>query len=135
MSGFRTNVPVRFSDIDMFGHVNSPVYLTYCEINRVAMFEKLRQEAGPDLMNRGFVVAETHIRYLKPVTLEDGSVKVSCTVGRLGRSSIQLSYRMEVAGEAVAEAELAVVLVSGDSSRPMSEVEREWFTAYQPVAS
>ena len=131
MTDFHVNVPVRFNDIDMFGHVNSPVYLSYCEINRVAMFTRMHEETGSNLMARGFVVAETHIRYLIPVTLEHEFIHVSCSVGRIGRSSFQLNYAVKVDDVMAAEAEVTVVLVGNSASRPMTDQERDWLTAFK----
>jgi len=38
---YKTLIPIRFADIDAFGHVNNAIYLTYFEIARSAYWEEV----------------------------------------------------------------------------------------------
>ena len=43
MSALTLRVPIRFSDIDAFNHVNHTRYLSYCEDHRMEMLADLRK--------------------------------------------------------------------------------------------
>ncbi|QBI20063.1 acyl-CoA thioesterase [Egibacter rhizosphaerae] len=67
-----TELDVRFSDLDPYGHVNHAVYLTYCEIGRVAALEAVGMPL--DRMQRdGFHVpiVEVLVRFEQPAVLGD----------------------------------------------------------------
>ncbi|MET3979835.1 acyl-CoA thioester hydrolase [Mucilaginibacter sp. UYP25] len=85
---YKTDIAIRFSDIDARGHVNNAVYLTYFE---VARFNYWRDVAHWDLKEIGIVVGRSEIHYLKPVTIDD---KLVCYVRvvRIGNSSFDVMH-------------------------------------------
>ncbi|WP_417662737.1 acyl-CoA thioesterase [Pseudomonas sp.] len=84
-------IPVRWGDMDSYGHVNNTLYLQYLEEARVAWFEC----AGISLNSSAIapVVLQTLHTYLKPVT-HPATVKVELFLGAIGRSSLVLEHRL-----------------------------------------
>jgi acyl-CoA thioester hydrolase len=85
---FKTDIAIRFSDIDARGHVNNAVYLTYFE---VARFNYWRDVAHWNLKEIGIVIGRSEIHYLKPVTIEDTLV-CYVRVTRIGNSSFDVMH-------------------------------------------
>ncbi len=133
-------VPIRFSDIDSFRHVNHAKLLTYCEDHRTAMLPVLETECGTTWTDQGFVLAHLTADFLKPVTLADGEVDVAFSVVRTGRTSVTVHYelRMPVGSRApgtpVARVEQVLVIIGPDGPRPLSANERDWFARFKRPA-
>ncbi|HEY1007100.1 MAG TPA: acyl-CoA thioesterase, partial [Sphingobacteriaceae bacterium] len=87
---FRTEVPTRFSDFDLFGHVNNAVYLTYFEMARSAFWEQIIRW---DWDAMGIIIAQAEIRYLKPILLND-TVQAYVKTSRVGTTSFDLEYTL-----------------------------------------
>ncbi|MBE9583636.1 acyl-CoA thioesterase [Mucilaginibacter sp. JRF] len=85
---FKTDIPIRFSDLDAYGHVNNAVYLTYFEIARSSYWS---EAIGWDQKMAGVILGRSEINYLKPLTLND---KISCYVRttRIGNSSFDMMH-------------------------------------------
>lgn len=85
---FRTDIPIRFSDIDSLGHVNNAVYLTYFEIARTNYW---KDAIGWDWNNVGIIIGRSEINYLKQITVQD---KIACYVRtiRIGNSSFDVMH-------------------------------------------
>ena len=120
-------VEIRWSDVDAYMHVNNAVYATYLEECRDEWVDRALGELG-DAWD--FVLARFAIDFRRELRLEDEEVVVSCTLQRIGNSSVTLSEEIRTReGELSAEAE--AVLVARDRelgrSRPLTEAEREAF--------
>ena len=65
-----TNISIRFSDIDMAGHVHNSKYLCYFEQGRI---DFLSQIAGKNWnwKKKGIVLGKNEVEYLKPIYLTD----------------------------------------------------------------
>jgi len=88
---YSTTIDLRFSDLDLYGHVNSAVFFTYLETARVKLF----MEAFQKLMDQGIfiVVGRAECDYKHPILLKD-TVVVTAWVSRIGASSFDLTYRI-----------------------------------------
>ena len=120
-------VEIRWSDVDGYGHVNNAVYSTYLEECRD---EWLDGALGDPEGSWDFVLARVAIDFRRELRLEDEEVVVSCTLRRIGNSSVTLSEEIRTReGELSAESE--AVLVARDRelgrSRPLTDAEREAF--------
>jgi len=120
-------VEIRWSDVDAYMHVNNAVYATYLEECRDEWVDRALGKLG-DAWD--FVLARVAIDFRRELRLEDEEVVVSCTLQRIGNSSVTLSEEIRTReGELSAEAE--AVLVARDRelgrSRPLTEAEREAF--------
>lgn len=129
MEGFPVKVPVqvRFRDLDALGHVNNAVYLTYFEVARAAYFSRLER----DWVERGhFILARAEVDFLRPIHLED-LVEVGVRVVRIGRSSFDMEYRVEVQGEEAARGRTVQVWLEGGRPAPLPEAIRERIRALE----
>ena len=90
----KTEVEVRFKDVDMMGHVNNANYLTYFEQGRVAYFRQLfeKQETQKDLFP--FVVAEITIRFVSPAFFDETLV-VGVRTAEMGTKSFRMEYEIK----------------------------------------
>ena len=59
--------PLRWSDLDVFGHVNNALFLTLYEEARVALFFVGARETGLTSFEEGIVIARHEIDYLRQV--------------------------------------------------------------------
>jgi acyl-CoA thioester hydrolase len=122
-----TVVPLRWSDMDAYGHVNHVVFLTYLEEARDAAISRiLRHTPGES----GYVVARVAIDYRQELRLRDGPVTVACAVTTIGGASIRTRETIRTAaGDLVAEAEAVIVRFDRETrrSRPWSVEERKAF--------
>lgn len=132
---FDVAIPIRFSDIDPFGHVNHTRYLTYCEDHRTHMLGAMGDECGSYLLRTGFVVAAVECVYHQHVRLDDADVMTRCTVVSLGRTSVRLRYELEVQGQCVASVASTLVLIDERGPRAITEIEREWLGRYEGSTS
>ncbi|MDH4608927.1 thioesterase family protein [Pseudomonas sp. BN102] len=85
------HIPVRWGDMDSYGHVNNTLYIQYLEEARVACFERL----GINMNNvpQGPVVLQTLHTYLKPV-VHPATVVIELYAGPVGNSSLVLEHRL-----------------------------------------
>lgn len=85
---FKIPIPIRFADIDAFGHVNNAIYLTYFEIARSAYWEEVIEW---DWNLLGIIIRKSVVEYLKPITLTD-TVYAYVRTSKIGRTSFDLDY-------------------------------------------
>jgi acyl-CoA thioester hydrolase len=114
-------IPIRWRDVDNYGHVNNAVYLTFLEEARDRW---VRQTLGPEV---DFVIVRIAIDYRRELSQDDDEVTVSCRGVGYGTSSIRTAEQI-VAKEGWVAAESASVIVAHDSdarsSRPLTDEER-----------
>ncbi|MGH2969917.1 MAG: acyl-CoA thioesterase [Solirubrobacteraceae bacterium] len=119
--GVRTEVPLRWRDLDLLGHLNQAVYHELLEEGRGALFASLEDNTFP------FVLAHVSLDYRHEVRRDHGHVVVVSRVGRVGRTSVTTEERIELPDGTLA-AEGTAVLVAWDMqarrSRELSETER-----------
>jgi acyl-CoA thioester hydrolase len=93
---YSTPIELRFSDLDLYGHVNSVVYFSYLETARVKLFKDFFQElTGKHIFT---LVARAECDYKLPILFGDQLI-VSVVVARIGTSSFDLDYRLHDGGE------------------------------------
>jgi acyl-CoA thioester hydrolase len=78
----------RFSDFDMYGHVNSAVYFSYFEYARLQALGEVFEDVVDSIW---FVVAKQSCDYLEPILLKD-TVFIELKVAKVGKSSFDLEY-------------------------------------------
>jgi len=117
--GYSLVVPieVRFKDIDMMGHVNNAVYLTYFENARAAYWRALGAWTGRP--ERTYVLAQAECDYRSPATLDD-DLGCHIRVTRLGSSSFAFQYllRDETTGRTIVEGRSVQVMYDYDRGKP-----------------
>ena len=120
-------VEIRWSDVDAYLHVNNAVFATYLEECRDEWVDRTL-EGVSDTWD--FVLARVAIDFRRELRLEDEEVVVSCSLVRIGNSSIALREQIRTRdGDLSAESE--AVLVARDRkagrSRQLTEAERAAF--------
>ena len=117
--------PIRWRDVDAYGHVNNAVYLTYLEEVRDPWL--VRALGGDPRSSWDFVLARVAIDFRRELRLEDASVAVRCELVRIGRSSVTTREQV-LSAEGWLAAEAESVLVARDqergASRPLTDDER-----------
>ncbi len=109
----------RFSDFDMYGHVNSAVYFSYFEYARTIalgeFFEKIMD-------NIWFVVAKQSCEYLKPILFQD-KVVIDLKVIKIGKSSFDIEYIVKNDYEVFAKGLSTIVAIDKYSKKatPLSK--------------
>jgi len=109
---YRVDVPLRWSDMDAYGHVNNVQLLRLLEDARVIAFE---QWFGQDrsLLKEGVLVARHEIEYLAPLDFRHAPISVDMWVTNISGASFDLAYEVrdpeEVGTTLYARAETALV--------------------------
>ena len=120
-------IEIRWRDLDVYGHVNHVVFLTYLE---EARDEWLGLTLGDPTRVWSYVVARIEIDYRRELRLEDDVVLARCALERIGTSSIVTRERVATrAGDVAAEAQAVLVARDEDTgrSRPLQDDERAAF--------
>jgi acyl-CoA thioester hydrolase len=131
---FTFRCPVRWDDMDAFGHVNNVTFLTYMQEARTAMlFGGDAAEQIPDLI-KGVVVARHEIDYRRPLEWRPEPIEVDVWTAIVKPSSFTLRYeiRDQLAGAVLAEAMTVLVpfdLAAGRHRR-VAAAERDFLTRY-----
>jgi acyl-CoA thioester hydrolase len=132
MARFSYECPLRWSDVDAFGHVNNVRFLTLYEEARVALMFTAAKESGLTSFAEGCVVARHEVDYLKPVDYGD-YVRIELWVEEIRNASFLVAY--ELFDDAVLASRARSVLVPFDltagRSRRLTEAEREYLDAWR----
>jgi acyl-CoA thioester hydrolase len=87
-------VPMRWSDMDAYGHVNNVIFLGYFEMARVDLFfdrASLEEQTG---LRRGTVVAAHDIRYKLPVVYSRDPLDVQIWVSGIRAAAFTCHYEI-----------------------------------------
>ena len=116
-------IPIRWRDVDAYGHVNNAVFLNYLEEARDRLVSSLFGEASWD-----FVIARVAIDFRAELNQGDGEAVVRCWVTGIGTSSVRTAEDVRKT-DGTLSAEAASVVVARDPStgrsRPLTGQERE----------
>ena len=107
-----TTMPIRWGDMDAYGHVNNTVYFRYMEQARVEWLEDMQIEVRPGGL--GPVIINASCTFLVPMNYP-GQVEVKTFAGQSGRSSVQTYVEMRIVGDATLYAEGAAKVVWMDT--------------------
>jgi acyl-CoA thioester hydrolase len=122
---------VTFRDLDVFGHVNNAVYLTYIENARIGyMREVLGVESPEDLL---VIVAKVNIDFRSRASLGE-MLEIGARVPRIGTKSFDLDH--EVRGPdarlvAVASTTLVTFDYRADTTMPVPDLWRERIQSFE----
>jgi acyl-CoA thioester hydrolase len=89
---FELSMPLRWGDMDAFGHVNNTVYFRFMEEVRVSWFRELAV-AGASIEGQGPVIVNASMEFLKQLHYP-GDVIGSMFVGTPGRSSFDTRFEL-----------------------------------------
>lgn len=112
-----TEIQTRWSDNDIYGHVNNVTYYSYFDS---VMNRYLIESGALDIQNGtvvGFVV-ESNCKFLSPLAYPD-QVTAGLRVGKLGNSSVRYELALwDQHGKLCAEGYMVHVFVDRQSNRP-----------------
>ncbi|WP_267878357.1 acyl-CoA thioesterase [Mycolicibacter heraklionensis] len=92
--GFVASVPVRWSDIDMYQHVNHATMVTMLEEARVPF---LSPAFAVDITSVGLLIAEVKVAYKGQLRLTDSPLQVTMWVSRLRTVDFTIGYEVRSA--------------------------------------
>ena len=111
-------VQIRFSDIDVLGHVNNAVYMNYFDMAKTKYFQAVHN--AKDWSRLDVVVANVNVDFLSPVFFnEDIIVKTKIT--RLGNKSFDMIQQIELADSGEVRTISRSVMVGFDTSTNLSK--------------
>jgi acyl-CoA thioester hydrolase len=125
-------IELRWSDLDVYGHVNNAIYLTYIE---EARDEWLGGSLGDPGQVWNWVLVHVEIDYRRELALADDIAVATCRLDRIGTSSITTREEVRtVDGTLAAEARAVLVVRDRESgrSRSLTTAER---AAFESVAA
>lgn len=123
MSRHQYDCRVRFSDVDIFGHVNNVKYFEYYQEARLAFLTSV----GRDERNLMLVVASVNVDYKRPILFRPEPYIVESWVTRVGNSSFGMQSEIRDGLQVLSRAETVLVTwdVETQKSRPLSDLERK----------
>lgn len=161
MTRLHVPVPLRWSDLDAYAHVNNVEMFRLLEDARITAFWT-HPEAGEDawptaVLETGphatshTLVARQEIQYQRPLGFTRTPVRVELWVGHLGGASLEVCYEVHdgvpggfgrtgptSGGEAYAKAATTIVVVDAATGRPrrLTDTERAAWEPYveEPLA-
>ena len=136
MGAFVADVPLRWSDMDAFGHVNHARTVTLLEEARVELLFTEAGKRGLPGMAEGMVVARLAVEYRVPLFHSAGALQVRMSVRDITSASFVLDYSASTSGApAVATAETLMVPYDLQAGRPrrLSADERAFLAEWQPA--
>ena len=126
---YTTRMPVRWGDMDAYGHVNNTVYFRYFEQTRVEWLELMGSRVSVE-EPVGPVIINASCTFLAPVNYP-ATVVIKMYASDPGRSSVMTWYELFVEGDERVYAEGAAKTVWMDTrtgkSAPIPDVVRALF--------
>jgi len=128
--GFTTPVPVRWSDIDMYQHVNHATMVTILEEARVPF---LKEPFGAEITTVGLLIHEVRVLYKGQLRLLDSPLQVTIWGKRVRAVDFTLGYEVRPVNadlstkpSVIAETQLAAVHIKEQRLQRLSPAQREY---------
>lgn len=112
-------VAVRFSDVDVYGHVNNVKYFEYLQEARISMMARLwgdEQWAAADRAH--VVVAQTDVDYRVPILFRPEPYDAWTWVSHVGRTSVVVESEIRDGDVVLARARVVLVFFDRRTQRP-----------------
>lgn len=92
---FYEDIKVRFSETDMYGHMNNTVIFSYFEQARIGLFQKLNIfKIGESTGTSIIVVADLQCDFVRQVYFDE-KLKVYAKIAKVGNSSVDVHYMVK----------------------------------------
>jgi acyl-CoA thioester hydrolase len=88
------HVPMRWSDMDAYQHINNVAFLGYFEMARVNLFFEHPTHDEKTGMRRGLVVHSHEIQYRRPVVYDADPLEVQVWVSGVRAASFRCHYEL-----------------------------------------
>lgn len=129
-AGYVAPVPVRWSDIDMYQHINHATMVTILEEARVPF---LREPFEADITTIGLLIADVRVSYKDQLRLADSPLQVTMWVKRLRAVDFTVGYEVRSVSAdpqskpaVIAETQLAAVHIKEQRLVRLSPQHREY---------
>lgn len=130
---YQFEIQVRYSDMDMLGHANNAVYLTYLELARLGYFKEVIRQEWKEV---ALVLAHASMDYRVPVTPGVRPVAHIRTT-KLGNSSLHMENIItDHEGKTLFfSAHMVLVAMNTKTGRstPIPDSEKQKVIAYEPA--
>ncbi|KMO81843.1 thioesterase [Mycolicibacterium chubuense] len=130
VQGFTAPVHVRWSDIDMYQHINHATMVTILEEARIPF---LREPFGEEITTIGLLIAEVQISYKAQLRLIDSPLQVTMWSKRVRAVDFTIGYEVRSVGAppesrpaVVAETQLAAVHIEEQRLQRLSAKQRDY---------
>ncbi|MGC5258374.1 acyl-CoA thioesterase [Gordonia sp. DT218] len=141
-AGYLVKVPVRWSDMDVFAHINHARMVTLLEEARIPwLFYDGRPTAS---LREGCVVADLHVKYREQVRHDEGPIEVTMFVEQLRAVDFTVGYEVRPKGAdpaskpaVTATTQLVAFDVDAQRLRRLTADEKEFLGSFRradPVA-
>lgn len=110
--------PLRWSDMDAFGHVNNAVFVRYLEEARIDFMRRLAPGDGSPSFTGGSVVARHEIDYVRPLVHRPAPVTVELWVVKISAASLTVGYEVKDEDTLYLRASTVVVPFNFAEGRP-----------------
>jgi acyl-CoA thioester hydrolase len=118
----RTEIQVRFSDLDILGHVSNSYYAQYFDLARVTFFRQVAKQLKRE--NPSHVVASVKMDMLREIRFDD-RVVVDTWCSRVGTKSMSIEHIIYANGEKATTCQ--TVLVGFDrETRTSTALPSDW---------
>ena len=116
---------VRFSDVDIYGHVNNVKYFEYYQEARLAYLTSMGRAEQEGRF--AVVVARVNVDYKRPILFRSEPYTIESWVSRIGNSSFDLSAEIKDGDTVLSRADAVLVTfdLKSQSARKLSDAERE----------
>jgi acyl-CoA thioester hydrolase len=129
-AGSVTRMPLRWRDIDSWGHVTHSVYHDFLAEGRLALITDRLPGAASN-----FVIARVEIDYRREIRREEEYVDVTGEISQIGGKSLTIAQRIVLPDGSVAAESLSVMVAwdgAARAARELSPRERTALTASGP---
>ena len=129
--------PLRWSDMDSYGHVNNVQFLRLLEEARVAMLFVEPKTADVMTLDGQLVVVRHEIDYTAPLLYRPEPIAIETWVTRIGGASFTVAYEVKDGDQVYARARTVLAAIDKESGRArrLSVEERSWIEAYHEPES
>lgn len=128
--GFTAPVHVRWSDIDMYQHINHATMVTILEEARIPF---LREPFGDEITTIGLLIADVSIAYKAQLRLVDSPLQVTMWSKRVRAVDFTIGYEVRSLHAApgsrpavIADTQLAAVHIEEQRLQRLSDRQREY---------
>jgi acyl-CoA thioester hydrolase len=108
-------IHVRFSDVDVYGHVNNVKYFEYFQEARIQLMVAQGGELGDGYH---LVVAQTDVDYRRPILFRPEPYDCRTWVSRVGSTSVVFESVVRDGDQLLARARVVGVCIDNESGRP-----------------
>jgi acyl-CoA thioester hydrolase len=88
----KKKIQIRFGDIDIMGHVNNGVQLSYLDLGRWDYFEQVYGQTI-NWNDAALIVAHLNIDFLAPILLKD-KIEVHTSISKIGTKSVSITQNI-----------------------------------------